>query len=81
MVLFVGLLVFLGGTVAAIVEIVRMSKDTPYSCITAFCYDDHFQLAKLPSIYHALEGATDLNFQFSKRCYSNSSITEPTYPL
>ncbi|XP_077530767.1 uncharacterized protein LOC144142847 isoform X1 [Haemaphysalis longicornis] len=80
-VLFVGVLVFLGGTVAAIVEIVRMSKDTPYSCITAFCYDDHFQLAKLPSIYHALEGATDLNFQFSKRCYSNSSITEPTYPL
>lgn len=79
--LFVGLLVFLGGTVAAIVEIARMSWDTPHSCIRGFCYDEPFQLAPLPSIYLGVEGAKDINFQFSKRCYSNSSFSGPAWPL
>lgn len=48
--LFVGLLVTLGGSAAAIAEIAWQSQATTQSCFRGFCYHEQFQLIPRPSI-------------------------------
>ncbi|XP_077529279.1 uncharacterized protein LOC144141610 [Haemaphysalis longicornis] len=49
--LFVGLLVALGGSASAIVEIVYQSQATTQSCLRGFFYNEQFQLIPRPSIF------------------------------
>ncbi|XP_077529280.1 uncharacterized protein LOC144141611 [Haemaphysalis longicornis] len=48
--LFIGLLVALGGSFAAIAEIAWQSKATTQSCLRGFCYTEPFQLVPTPFI-------------------------------
>ncbi|KAH6924784.1 hypothetical protein HPB50_024710 [Hyalomma asiaticum] len=49
--LVVGLVVYIGGTVTAIMQIVHEAQITPQSCLKGFCYEGQYMHTPPPAIY------------------------------